>query len=201
MLLENVQISLASENSVIQAEHTDAFKKEWDAAVQSGKGKHKLGKPRLNCYEVFDLIQTLREPLGRVEEIDNWKHRFLSLSLSLSLSVSLCICLCDTLSATAGCCLRWASVSKPTVGRRTSRSRTHSWARACCTCRTRAYPTSCSTSGCWTSCNSSKRPLPAFCKVLFSRNSDDDECRSIFGRHSERTQMANTPKFTSTPPS
>jgi hypothetical protein len=77
MLLENVQISLASENSVIQAEHTDAFKKEWDAAVHAGRGQHKLGKPRLNCYDVFNLIRTLNEPLGRVEEIDNWEHRLL----------------------------------------------------------------------------------------------------------------------------
>lgn len=77
MLLENVQISLASENSLIQAEHTDAFKKEWDIYVLDGKGKKKAGKARLCCYDVIALIKTLEEPLGRVDEIENWEHRLL----------------------------------------------------------------------------------------------------------------------------
>jgi hypothetical protein len=89
MLLENVQISLASKNSVIQSDHTDAFKKEWDNYVKLGKHKQQKvsGKPRLCCYDVIELIQTLDEPLGRVDEIDNWEHRLL-LEMHVGLKVN-----------------------------------------------------------------------------------------------------------------
>ena len=68
---------------MIQSDHTDAFKQEWDNYVKLGKHQQqkvlffKLGKPRLCCYDVIELVQTLDEPLGRVDEIDNWEHRLL----------------------------------------------------------------------------------------------------------------------------
>ena len=85
MLLENVQISLASEKSVIQSEHTDAFKKEWDKLLAADKSQKNGDK--LNCYDVIELIRNLDEPLGRVDEIAHWEHRLL-LELQVGLQVN-----------------------------------------------------------------------------------------------------------------
>ena len=87
MLMENVQISLASENSIVQAEHCDAFKKEWDAFVQDdarqtirrkGQVLGGSGDQQLHIYDLFDLVgNKLDEPLSRIKELDHWEHRLL----------------------------------------------------------------------------------------------------------------------------
>ena len=78
MLLENVQISLASQWSMIQSEHCDRFKALWDEFVSAGKSKKTVrGAERLNCYDVFAIIKELDEPLGRIVEMDAWQQRLL----------------------------------------------------------------------------------------------------------------------------
>jgi hypothetical protein len=90
MLLENVTIALTTEKSAIQSQHTDAFKKIWDDYIIDPQIQSKTsstGKDMLNCYDLIKLIKTLDEPLGRIDELDNWEHRLL-LELKVGLQVS-----------------------------------------------------------------------------------------------------------------
>ena len=90
MLLENVTIALTTEKSAIQSQHTDAFKNIWDDYIidpQIQSKKSSTGKDMLNCYDLIKLIKTLDEPLGRIDELDNWEHRLL-LELKVGLQVS-----------------------------------------------------------------------------------------------------------------
>ena len=88
MLLENIHVSLAAENSLIKAVHCDLFKSAWNEMVKQGRGKvNKTGAMRLNCYDVIELVEGMDEPLGRVVELDVWKHRLL-LELGVPLTIN-----------------------------------------------------------------------------------------------------------------